>query len=94
MGEYINPHDRTKEEFLVSEGRLIGSPQEALVGEELPVCLVNNGPFTAAGIAYDAGEIAAFTEPGDSRPKKWYAVSIKKLKPFMSLYLLKQYGDA
>lgn len=85
MGEYINPREITKEQFLQREGRLIKGPDQVEPGE-LPVCLVNNGPFTAAGIAYDEQEIQAFTVPSDSRPKQWYGVSYEKLAPYMSKY--------
>ena len=40
----------------------------------LPVCLVDNGNFTAAGIAYSEAELRAFAEPQDTRPKEWYLV--------------------
>jgi hypothetical protein len=85
MGEYINTVDRTKEQFLIAEGREISDPGLVASGE-LPVCLVDNGIFTAAGIAYDERELKAFTEPEDYRPKRWFAVSIEKLTPFMSKY--------
>lgn len=85
MGEYINPTERTKEQFLETEGREISAPGLVLPGE-LPVCLVSNGAFTAAGIAYDEREIKAFSEPGDYRPKRWYAVSYEKLSPYMSKF--------
>jgi hypothetical protein len=44
----------------------------------LPVVWVNNGPFTGAGIAYDARELDAFLLP-DRRPKRFYYVEIKTL---------------
>lgn len=92
MGEYINPRDgSSKEQFLTSHGREINDPSEAF-STELPVCLMNNGRFTAAGIAYDEREVRAFTMPGDDRPKKWYAVPLEKLRPFMSHYALADIG--
>jgi len=45
----------------------------------LPVCFVDNGPFTAAGIAFDSNELAAFANPSDHRPKLWFIVPIDKL---------------
>ena len=91
MGEYINPRDRSKEQFLLDHGRLIDSPGDVYAGE-LPVCLVDNGPFTAAGIAYSRGEIEAFDSPSDDRPKSWWAVKIDDLLPFMSAYALRAIG--
>lgn len=45
-----------------------------------PVVLVDNGPFRAAGIAYDEQEYERFTDPRDERPKQVFLVSIEKLK--------------
>jgi hypothetical protein len=35
------------------------------------ICVVDNGIFEAAGFCYDEREFAAFTDPGDTRPKEW-----------------------
>jgi hypothetical protein len=45
----------------------------------LPVVLIDNGPFTAAGIYYCKEELIAFSDPNDRRPKKLYMVPIGKL---------------
>lgn len=92
MGYYINPTDgRSKESWLIEEGRQIPySKVLDLFDEEtfeasdgmVPVCLVDNGGFTAAGIAYDVQEAKAFMQPTDDRPKVWYAVSREKLRDF------------
>lgn len=79
MGYYINPPDMTKEEFLEKHGTETDDPR--FDSETFPVCLVNNGPFTAAGIAYDAKERDAFLRP-DGRPKKWYQVPREALLPY------------
>jgi hypothetical protein len=80
MGAYINPENMTKEEWLANNGQLIAYPPEKF--DEMPgklaVCLVDNGAFTAAGIAFDERELQAFTHP-DGRPKKWYWVDKEKL---------------
>jgi hypothetical protein len=77
MGYYINPHNMTKEEWLIRNGRSISSYTKVEAGE-YPVCLVDNGLFTAAGIAYSQDEAMAFARP-DGRPKRWYAVPRDKL---------------
>lgn len=60
------------------------------------VCHVNNGMFTAAGIAYDEMEYDVFKDPNDQRPKKWYLLSKWKLTAHSldknSLNLLIQQG--
>ena len=76
MGFYINPEDGTsKEEFLEKHGLRIEHPTWPSKPGTLPVCLVNNRSFTAAGIV--------FNDPSDHRPKRWYVVPIEALKPFL-----------
>ena len=75
MGYYINPKFGTKEEWLAQNATLI-SPSDARrhkAGRDVVVCLVDNGDFSAAGIAYDDRERDAFAIP-DGRSKVWYLV--------------------
>jgi len=77
MGFYINPVDMSKESWLDKHGNRLLSVCEAakLFGTEyLPVCLVDNGIFTAAAIGYSEAELDAFNHPQDTRPKTFYAV--------------------
>lgn len=89
MGYYLNPTDgRTKEEFLEREGKnvypfMFASRQD--IWEQTPkdhalIVLVDNGPFTAAGVAFSPDEFEAFTEATDARPKRIYMVELSKLK--------------
>lgn len=80
MGYYINPGDRTKEQFLKEHGTSISQAQarEHKASDRLVVCLVDNGAFTAAGIAYDDRERDAFMHP-DHRTRWWYLVDRAKL---------------
>lgn len=85
MGCYINPEGEAKEEFLERVGEEVVSDyisnSFSIIKEKgkLPVVLVDNGIFTAAGIAYCEGEFEAFVRY-DGRPKKFYLVDIEKLK--------------
>lgn len=47
----------------------------------LLVCMVDNGPFTAAaaGVCIDKQEYSAFTYNKDHRPKVWFIVTKVKL---------------
>lgn len=82
MGYYVNPPNESKESFLKREGIL--APHTKINWEDvpegfLPVVLVDNGPFTAAGIAYCKSELEAFTAPNDWRPRTIYFVKKEKL---------------
>lgn len=82
MGAYINPADLTKEQWLEQNHEIFQSYPPASFDERpgcLPVCLVDNELFTAAGIAYDARELEAFTQPTDRRHKTWFWVNKEKL---------------
>lgn len=86
MGFYINPSNMTKEEWLKQHGVPMAAPIDFEVMKDrkppefYPVCLVNNGWMTAAGIAFDQGEHLAFIgDNSDRRPKKWYLVPRDKL---------------
>lgn len=87
MGFYINPHDMTKEEFLVKYGVRMSQEEVANFNfaqeDTLPVVLIDNRAFTAAGIAYDTYERDAFNDKQDPRSKVWFKVSKEDLKPFM-----------
>ena len=80
MGYYINPKSGTKEQWLAEYGKLIPmyDAEHHKAGDSVVVCLVDNGMFTAAGIAYDDRERDAFAIP-DGRSKQWYLVRRKLL---------------
>jgi len=78
MGFYINPVDGSnKEEWLAQNGTRLGGPGE---WDDVPddcclVCLVENGPFRAAGIVYSQQELEDWSYTGDYRPKQWYLIT-------------------
>lgn len=88
MGYYINPTDGTKEAFLERYGTPISPAiakqiwKEEMIQTHFPVCLVDNGSFTAAGIAYSEAETDQFLVP-DGRDKLWYLVPRKELIPYL-----------
>jgi hypothetical protein len=73
MGYCINPENESKESFLQREGTETRPefPQDPDLALE---CLVNNGPFTAAAIAYSYRELEVFIDPADQRTKYWFTV--------------------
>lgn len=92
MGIYINPPDKSKEEFLHEHGRPVGQPLRDLAHFDftsgfLPVVWVHNGDFTAAAIAYNQQEVDRFLNSamnGDPRPMAWYLLPKKVLQPFFA----------
>ena len=81
MGIYINPKNgMTKENWLLEYGSNIGEPNVERYnfdGKIFPICLVDNGFFTAAGVAFDKRELKVFLNPEDTRPKEWYLVNLE-----------------
>ena len=83
MGCYIDPVKGTKEQFLMRNGKEVwqsGFSWEDKPENCLPVVLVDNKQFTAAGVAYSKRELEAFTDPTDFRPKRYFYVSLDALK--------------
>ena len=90
MGRYVNPTDgRSKEQWLRDEAephdpnRLSVIKDAGFDGDFLAVCLMDNGPFSAAAIIYSLGELEEFSRPDDKRPKSWFLVRRDKLEQFM-----------
>lgn len=84
MGAYLNPVAMDKEEWLEHFGvrmpdGMTREDYEDIPRDQMLVCLVNNGSFVAAGIAFDEREFASFADPTDHRPKKWWMVPTEKL---------------
>lgn len=88
MGLYINPRNETKEEFLVRLGQII-THEEAKTypypkdGSDMLVCLVDNGSFTAAGIADFPAERDRFIDGAAGRPTTWFLVPKEHLTPYL-----------
>ena len=80
MGIYIDPKKGTKEDFLNQHGLEI-TKEEFLSfesfsdGPSLPVCLIHNPRFSAAGVAYskDEAEVFALSDI-DGMPRKYFFV--------------------
>ncbi len=84
MTIYLNPETMTKEEFLNRYGEDI--PPELLKESDVTdhseicvVCLVNNGPFRAAGIMDGMRDLRDFTLPSDHRPKTFFLVKTEDI---------------
>ena len=83
MGIYINPPDQGKEPWLHANGfeasDVLIAKNTADFKTHFPVCLVDNGHFTAAAVADTEQELERFNDPRDSRPKRWFVVGIDQL---------------
>lgn len=83
MGIYINPRNLSKEEFLRQNAIQISRTQfihhEFASGmREIPIALVNNGSFTAAGVCDTSRERDVFAID-DGRPKYFFLIDRDKL---------------
>lgn len=90
MGLYINPPTQTKEDWLAGNGTVLGTVPVSIekfdhVATFLPVCLIDNGAFTAAGIAFDQREFDAMRRMDDHRRKLWFLVPVTKLCEVMRM---------
>lgn len=76
----------SKEQFLDEKGTRISGDGfhnfKNFSGNELPVCLMNNGMSTAARIVFSPEERDACSLPEDKRAKLFYLVSRKDLDPY------------
>ena len=83
MGYYIElPAHHGKAELLeqLHDGEIVSkdAARTAVSEGKGVVVVMNNGPFEAAGFAYDLGEFQAFSDPRDSRPKKFVVMDREK----------------
>lgn len=88
MGYYVNPPTGSKEVWLAENGHQISTEEAqafwvAPLPGYLPVCLVDNGAFTAAGIGFDLYETECFLRSDDPRPKTWWLVKKEDLLTFL-----------
>lgn len=82
MGYYVNVPGQPKEIWLeLNKTSISFTPPifENVSSEDRIVILVDNGMFTAAGVAYDKREYEDFTDPNDRRQKLYYTVPYSKL---------------
>jgi len=80
MGIYLNPPGESKEAFLERMGeRVSGVNWSKLDSNKVPVIWIDNGPFSAAGIAYNKKELEAFLAEPDDRPRKLYLVPVDEV---------------
>jgi hypothetical protein len=80
MRIYVNPPGESKEAFLQREGVQCKVLHWQFVPKgKLPVVLVDNPAFSAAGIAYTESALEEFTRESDTRPKRYYLVPIASL---------------
>lgn len=85
MGVYCNPPDCSKEEWLETRAKEHDrQPTWPPAPGHSLVVLVDNGMFTAAGVAYDEREWQAFIEPRDRRPKRFFTIETWRLREVVS----------
>ena len=86
MGLYINVPGHDKVEWLESNATEITLDEfndcEGLADTAIRVVAVDNGIFTAAGVAYDEREAKSFTDRGDDRPKRFFIAKKEAIKPY------------
>jgi hypothetical protein len=92
MGYYIDtPLPTRKAEQLISlhDATKVNPSQHDFNSDKALICVVENGSFDAAGIAFSENERDTFMYP-DGRPKTWLSISKEKaiqLCPSVARYL-------
>jgi len=77
MGKYVNQINGVPigTSFLSKCTSLIAAGAKETTNEKFQenlICVINNGPFAAAGYCYDEQEFEEFNDPSDNRLKKWF----------------------
>lgn len=83
MGFYIQaPVLKHKAQYIVSEydGKIVPQPKTwaEVPADKAIICVVDNGPFEAAGFAYSEKEFKTFSAPDDPRKKVWMIMNRNK----------------
>ena len=89
MGCYINPPDMTKEEWLKKYGQPTLLPCE-VTQTHVPVCLVDNRMFTAAGVGYHPLEVNDFKEGMGGRKHSWWKVRRDDVRKVSDLLIFEE----
>jgi len=86
MGCYINTVNMTKDFWLYNqqEGTLEAPVWDDMPEGMLPVCLVQNEMFSAAGVAFNEEERDDFARD-DGRPKRWFVLPIESIRAVSDL---------
>lgn len=77
MGYYIHTgQDTGKGDFLIAHGATELLIPDFFSGDFMTVCVVDNGRFEAAGIAFNKREFEAFKAPDSraQRARRWFKV--------------------
>ena len=81
MGYYIEvPQNKGKAQQLVElyGAEILPAAPEFWHKDPAIICVVDNGPFEAAGFCYDSQELSFFKDP-DNRPRIWLTMDYKKV---------------
>jgi hypothetical protein len=88
MGIYINPPNvaskAAKVAYIAERSKPITASEfrawEPGKEGKFAVCVVDNGPFNAAGVAYDKREAEAFTTPEEWRPQQFFLMPLEAMR--------------
>ena len=82
MGYYIPGPPKGKAEFIVNEyqGEIVNMPLyfNQFGDDKVVICVVDNGPFEAAGYCFSEDEFQVFSCSADNRPKTWLVMNKEK----------------
>ena len=93
MGDYINPKNESKEDFLnreadeISQEELLSLPFHKM-NKKVALCLVDNGYFSACVKVRNKQDAAYYAdELNNDRPKRYFVLDRKKSKQKMFIIM-------
>ncbi len=78
MGYYIETEEPKDVALIVKHHAKALTKPVYLSGDNTTICVIDNGPFMAAGIYYNEKEFRAFAQP-DNRPRTWLSLPTEKV---------------
>ena len=72
MGYYINPSDCSQQEGLEKCAKRVASAEWPKSKDDVLLCLVDNGFFTALAVCHSRAEMREFDRPADLRSRQWW----------------------
>ena len=94
MGNYVNPPDRTKEQWLQENALQVVAVDFKYTENKgvIGLCLVDNGWMTACAVCDSESEHEMWRNLNDGRPKRLFLAPIEKVSEVMGDWWVNEYA--